>query len=427
MRRWREAGGQASSEYVALVALVAVVLMLAAGLTSGGVGGAVLAGVQRGLCQVADVRCPRPERPRDVLDACPLERSVGTEQLGTTIAVVRLGTGGTLTLEHLSDGRTTVTLAYGGDGGLEVGVGARMRLGRHVGGARVTAGAGGAWSSGRSWTFADADAARAFVDRYGRKATIGGQLLDGARSYCSLLCDVIGWRPHAELPEPDETYVEAGAAGRLTASFGLAQGSLGAGALLGRRLRRDGSSTWYVKLDAEATAGLALPVAGLDAGAQGEVVLGYELDPARRPVALHVSLSGALTAAASARLPAGRAGAHAVHGGGALAELDAELDLRVPANRAVAEALLAALADPAALASVPPLVQGLGARIARSAQLDRRVYVVRRSADGVGASVGLGAKLDGAFDRTTSALELIDAETRLPGLPFLPRDDCRPV
>ena len=39
----------------------------------------------------------------------------------------------------------------------------------------------------------------------------------------------------------------------------------------------------------------------------------------------------------------------------------------------------------------------------------------------------LGGKLGGAFARTHDGMRLLTAETRLPGLPFLPRDDCRPA
>ncbi|MGB2712387.1 MAG: hypothetical protein WBC33_12835, partial [Conexibacter sp.] len=60
MYRLRSARGQATGEYVALVALVAVVLVLAAGLTSGGIGGQLLGALQRGLCRVAGQTCPRP-------------------------------------------------------------------------------------------------------------------------------------------------------------------------------------------------------------------------------------------------------------------------------------------------------------------------------------------------------------------------------
>jgi len=419
-------GGQATSEYVALVALVAIALALAAGLTSGGVGGHVLAGLERGLCQVADVRCPAPEQPRDELDPCPVERRDADEQLGGTITIVRLGRSGALSLVHESDGRATVTLSQGNDAGFEAGAGARLRLGSRTLGGRITAGAGVVWASGRSWRFADVAAAQRFVDRYGSKATIGGQLVDRVRSTCSLLCDAIGWRPHAELPEPDDVYAEAGLDGQLTAAFGSGHGTLAAGALLGRRDARDGSTTWYVKLDAQATAGLALPHFGVAAGAEGEAVLGYEVDAARRPRALHVSVAGALSGAAELSLGRDHVTA-AGAGGGAVVELDATLDLRTPANREAAAALLDALGSPAAVAAIPSRALALGRRIAHDALLERRTYVVRSNAGGVGAGIGLGARLDGAFDRTTTVLDLVAAETRLPGLPFLPRDDCRPA
>jgi len=426
MRWWRNAAGQATSEYVALVALVAVVLTLAAGLTSGGVGGQVLAGLQRGLCHVADVRCPHPERPRDQLDPCPVERRDEDEQLGGTITVIRLGRSGTLSLMQGSDGRATVTLSHGNDAGLEAGAGARLRLGSRTLGGRITAGAGVVWASGRSWRFPDVAAAQRFIDRYGSKATIGGQLVDRVRSTCSLLCDAVGWRPHAELPEPDEVYDEGGFAGQLTAAFGPAHGSLAAGALLGHRRARDGGSTWYVQLDAQAATGLALPHVGLDASADGEVVLGYELDAARHPRALHMNVAGALSADAQLSL-GGTHTAAAAEGRGRLVELDATLDLRDSANRAAAAGLLDALGNPAAITTILARARALGRRIGQDARIDRRTYVVRSDATGVGAGVGLGAKLDGAFEQTTTVLRLVGAETRLPGLPFLPRDDCRPA
>ncbi|HEX7291442.1 MAG TPA: hypothetical protein VF250_09980 [Conexibacter sp.] len=423
MERWREAAGQATSEYVALVALVALTLALAAGLTAGGLGGQLLAGLQRGLCNVADVRCPGPQRPRDELDPCPANRREREEQAGGTIAVVRLGRSGTLDLVYASDGSASVTLSQGTDVGLEASAGARVRLGSRTLGGHATAGGGVVWASGRSWHFPDDASARRFIDEYGSKATIGGQLVDEARSACSLLCDAIGWRPHAELPEPDERYAEGGLASRLTAAFGSAQGSLAAGAMLGRRRVRDGSTTWYVRLGAQATAGLALPGAGLGADIDGEAVLGYELDAARRPRALHVSVSGTLSAAAELAL--GRARASAAAGGGAMVELDATLDLHDAANRVAAAGVLDGLESSAALVGLPARARALGKRIAQDAQIDRRTYVVRRDATGVGAGAGLGVKIDGGFERTTTVLHLVDAETRLPGLPFLPRDDCR--
>ncbi|MGB2711227.1 MAG: hypothetical protein WBC33_06885, partial [Conexibacter sp.] len=108
---------------------------------------------------------------------------------------------------------------------------------------------------------------------------------------------------------------------------------------------------------------------------------------------------------------------------GRVVELDATLDLREPANHAAVRRLLAALRDPRHLGR---RIRALGVRIARGAQLDRRIYALRTDAAGVGAKGGAGVELGGAFERTTRALRLLSAETRLPGLPFLPRDDCRP-
>ena len=413
MRRWREDSGQATSEYVARRALVGVALTLAAGLTAGGVGGQVLAGLQRGLCRVTGTSCPRVAPPPADLDPCPLVRLERAEQLGTTLALLHLGTRGALSVVRGSDGRVTVTLAHGSDAGLEAGVGARLRIGGRSLGGSATAGAGVTWTSGRSWTFPDLAAAQGFVETYGRKATIRGQLVDGVRSRCSVLCDAIGWRPHAQLPAPDEVFAEAGPAGALTAAFGLAHATLDVPALLGRQQRRDGGRTWYLRLDPSVTGALALPSTAPFAAAGAQALLAYEVDARGRPRSLRASLAGTVAA--------GGIG-HSRSGGGRVLELDATLDLREPADRAAAAALLEALGDPRAL---PARARALGARFARRGQLDRRTYAVRRTADGLGAGIGLGARLDGALDRTTDELRLLSAETHLPGLPFLPRDDCR--
>ena len=173
MKRWRGADGQASAEYVALVALVAVALALAAGLSSGGVGGQVLAGLQRGLCVVARTGCPHREPPRADLDPCPVERRTRVEQLGTTIAVLRLGSGGTLSAVRASDGRVTVTLAHGNDVGVEVGVGARLPVGGRTLGGSVRAAAGIGWIRALL-DLPDAREARRFVVAYGARRRSAG-------------------------------------------------------------------------------------------------------------------------------------------------------------------------------------------------------------------------------------------------------------
>ena len=447
--------GQAASEYVALIALVACTLVALVGLTSGGLGSSVLAGLQRGLCAVAQTRCPRTLAERDRLAPCPLERRVREERLSETIASIRLGSSGTLTAVRGSDGRVAVTLADGSAAGVEVGVGARFALGRSRG-AGARAGAALTWGSGRTWTFPDAASAARFVARHGDKATMRGKLVDELRSACSLLCDAVGWRPHPQLPEPDEVHVEGGALATLTGAFGLDAGG-DASALLGRRVRRDGETTWYLRLSARASARLGLPGAEAATAGGGQALLSYRLAADGRPLALGIHLAGDATralalagrgragvgaaggagrGAAGGARPAGAAGGPGGARGGAVGgagkaaasdggavELEATLDLSDPGDRAAAADLLDALAgDPRAL---PRRAVALGTRIAAHGQVDLRRYALRGDATQLGGSLALGIAVGGAFERTTKGLRLVAAVTRLPGLPFLPRDDCR--
>jgi hypothetical protein len=424
MQRWTEVRGQATSEYVALVALVGVALALAAGLTSGGLGSHVLAGLQRGLCRVAGSSCPPLQAPRADLAPCPLERTTSTEALDGAFELVRLGRSGTLLAVRMSDGRVAVTLADSRSAGGEVAVGLRVALGSRRGG-EASAGLAASVGSGRTWLLPSAEAARAFVARYGSKATIGGKAVDVVRSGCSLLCDAIGWRPHPELPPPDEWYVGHGAVAHAQASLGAAALQASGSGVLGARLRRDGSSTWFLKLDASAGADIALGPATLGAGGGRQAALSYTLDARRRPVSLvvHTVARGG----ARVGLNGERSGAQAQLGGARtlVTELDATLDLHDSRNRAAAVRFLATLRDPLSLGELPRRAVALREQIARAGVVDRRTYALQSSAFELGAKVALGAQLGGGFARSTEGMRLLTAETRLPGLPFLPRDDCR--
>jgi hypothetical protein len=427
MERWRAAHGQASGEYVALVALVAVVLALAAGLTSGGVGGAVLAGLQQGLCRVAGTACPAPRPSRPDLAPCPVETTTTTESLDGAFDFVQLGRDGTLTAVRTSDGRVAVTLAHGTTIGGQIGLGLRVAAGQERG-AEATAGLTASVASGRTWTLPDAAAARAFIDRYGSKATIGGQAVDLLRSRCSILCDAVGWRPHAKLPPPDERYMSHGGAVDLAASYGPASAQLSGSALLGSRLRRDGSSTWYLQLDAEGGADVAAGAIVGSVGAAGEAVVSYTLDAHRRPLELNLQTTVRTSAGGALHGEKGerdRASAELGADAGLLVERSATLDLRDPQNRAAAAAFLAALRDPLAPGELRRSATAVHERIAQSGIVDRRTYVLSSSAFALGATVALGAELGGGFERKHEGMRLLSAETRLPGLPFLPRDDCR--
>lgn len=424
MERLSDPRGQASSEYVALVALVGLMLALAAGLTSGGVGGQVLAGLQRGLCRVADVRCPPVQPAAADLAPCPLERTTSAESLTGALEVVDLGRSGTLSAVRGSDGRVTVTLADGATAGGRAGVGLRLGLGRRVG-AEATAGLAASVASGRSWTLPDVATARAFVDRYGAKTTIGGKAVDAVRSGCSVLCDAIGWRPHAELPPPDEAYTSRGGEGHLEASIGAASLQATADGLLGTRRRRDGSSTSFLQFDNRLGAVLDVGVATLGARGNAEVVLSYTVDARGRPAEL--VLGSVVRAGPDGALRVSRGG-HSLGAGAAevvLTELEAKLNLRDPRNRDAARELMEAMRHPFAAGELSSRLGAVRQRIARTGVVDRRTYALTSTAFSLGATVALGGRLGGMFERTSEEMRLLSAETRLPGLPFLPRDDCR--
>ncbi len=419
MRRWSDPRGQATTEYMALVALVAVVLALAAGLTSGGVGGQVLAGLQRGVCAVSGAICPRPEPPGPDLAPCPVERTTRSESLDGAFDVVRLGKRGTLAAVRTSDGRVTITLADGASGG--VGLMFGVELG---GGERridATAEISARVESGRSWTLPSQAAADAFIGRYGAKATIGGQAVDLLRSGCSILCDAVGWRPHPKLPSPDEQYVGGGAVARLQASLRPATLKSSAGALLGARRRRDGGSTWFLQLDVDAALDVALGAARVRPNGQRQAVVSYTLDPHGRPVQLVVHTVG--RGGARAALRATRDGGDG--GGQVVTELDATLDLRDARNAVAAQAFVAALRDPLATGRLLRAAAAVRERIAQTGAVDRRTYALTSSRVELGAEGGVGVQLGADFEHMHEGMRLLSAETRLPGLPFLPRDDCR--
>lgn len=432
MRRLRGERGQATSEYVALLALVAVVLLALAGISASGIGSGVLAGLQRGICVVAPGPCPAIVALTDDLAPCPVAKQVKEERLSETIASVKLGTSGTLSVVRGSDGSAVVTLSDGSSVGGELGAGAGLAIGERVLGAQRRLTAEVVWSTGRSWRFADTAAAERFVERYGGKATMAGQLADEVRSTCSLLCDALGWNPHAKLPPADEQHDEGGAVAALTGAFGLGGASIPldarAGAVVGRTRTRSGPTTWYLRLDAAATAQLRLPASELSAAVAGEAVLSYTLDRDGRPLALGVQAAaegGGRAALAGAvrrgRLRRGSGSGDDARGG--VVELAATLDLTDPANREAAAGLLAALQGTGP--SIASQAAALGRRIATGAQVDVRAYRQRTSARQVGAQVALGLAVGGSWGRSTKGLELVYAATRLPGLPFLTRDDCR--
>ena len=117
--------GQATIDYVALIAVLAVVLAAAAALAAGGgpgVANAVLGQVRHALCIVTGRAC-RTERRLP----CVIASERDARHVAVTILLVRLDGDRYVLRETMSDGTVRLTLAHRGGAGVELGVGARVK------------------------------------------------------------------------------------------------------------------------------------------------------------------------------------------------------------------------------------------------------------------------------------------------------------
>src|SRR6185436_5114362 len=188
-----------------------------------------------------------------------------------------------------------------------------------------------------------------------------------------------GWRPHAQLPPPDERFWSDGATASIEASFGAGSLHASGGRLLGLRVQRDGATTVFIRVDSAIGAGLGSSTAALRAGEQRAVVVSFAMDAHRRPTSLVVHTVTRDDARASLRGTHGRASAGAGAGGGLLTELDATLDLRDRRSSAAAVAFVAALRNPPAPGELKTRVAALREQVARAGIVDRRTYALTTS------------------------------------------------
>src|SRR4051812_13392930 len=122
--------GQASVEYLGVVALVSALLAAAAvpALAGRDLGGAVVAGVRRALCVAGRGDCDIDRRP------CIVASHIVQDEASVDLLVVRLGGRAVALREDRSDGTVAVTYVRDGGGGLDltVGGGGRLRLGQRA-------------------------------------------------------------------------------------------------------------------------------------------------------------------------------------------------------------------------------------------------------------------------------------------------------
>lgn len=423
--------GQASADYVALLALVAVVVLAGAGVVVSGrdLPVAVAGALRHGVCVVSGAICSPGEARRAGLDPCVTGGRENSEALSARVLVVRLENGNVLQVEELSDGTSTVSFVDGWKGGAELGAG--------LGATFAARGAGGAglglgFASGRTWRFSSAAARDAFLARFAGKETLTGEavgLADGLLDHVGLSV-----RDDVHRPAPLATFVEGGSWADLGTSAEVLGAGVGAGIEGGQVLghKREGErTTWYVKVSGSGTGRLGAVVASARGRLTGDLVLELERDGTRftqlrvraaaawatgavPPFGPAVDLDG--IAERLGRLPDDRRGASGR--GGLLGELTIGLDLRDPRNR---DAVLAAFGSATEARRLQGLAE-LGRRLDADGDVDLRAYRTqdRRVA---GQQIDL-VKVGGGYERAERTRVLSGAWSLRDGGRLRVREDC---
>jgi hypothetical protein len=396
------AAGQASLEWLAVVALVATLLAVGAALAQAGyVGRRVTREMARAICVVGAGDCARDREP------CVVGAHGGGQAMTVDIVILRLGEDTFGLVERRSDGTFAVTVERGGTAG--VGASEGLGAGFSLGGVDVSVGG---------------EVAASLVARLGRGRTwIVGSAAEAQR----LLEDQDG------APEPDVTSGDGSLTSSAEASLGVtaladvdvAQGGLTFDRQAGWSVdRRTGHRTVYVQASWATTASAGgRGVLGLSGGEESYAV---ELDRTGRPVDLRVIAAGRF--GGSRDLPAVAqpvAGLLAAGDGDDRAyEVTSHLDLTDATNLAAARDLLNAIAARRATAAPS---QALRRRIAERGTVEARILAERSRTDGGSFHVNLHTfELGGRAEVRQRSQQLLAATSRGLDGQWLPRTDCVP-
>jgi len=243
----RTQSGQAATEYLGVLAVVAIVIVLTGTVAMvAGLPRAVVDTVKLGLCIVGGDVC----RPADAaalgLGPCVTGAEDHTRSTALSILFVKVGGGQQWSVEERSDGTFVVTASDGQSFGATAGAGLHLGSAFHVGvDGTVTAG----FNRGRAWVLPDRAAVEDLFAAVESRFDLGKKLPE-----------LLGL-----LPPATQRFTEG--RGGAEASLGLVLGDdrhetmalqqdLEAEAVLGRSTGRDGR-TWYLKVGGEAAGALS--------------------------------------------------------------------------------------------------------------------------------------------------------------------------
>jgi hypothetical protein len=395
--------GQATIDYVALIAVMAVLLTVALGITSGaapGIVNAVAGQIRHALCVVGGGPCPQLS-PKP----CTVASRRDARHYALSLVVVRVDHDRYVLREQMSDGTVRLTVARSGALGAEVAAGGRANVtvrGRTVGmtdEARV--GAQGVLTSGQVYVARDEREAAAFI----RAIRDGGDPPAPAR----------------------EVFYEGGLRGLTTigvgnAAAGAALRGLGGALAGGRRDERTGDVTLSVNAGGSGWGAVTVALGGPVAIGDRTVTLALTLDRARRPAELSLTASGTLAGGAAlppglSRALGGRASAMSADGRGQRLELGARLNLRDPL---VVAAWQRFRDDPGS----GDAIRALGTAIRDRSYLDVRTYRTTSTSSGASAGIGQVVQAGGEYEHTIEDSRLVAASSRPAGGLWEQRSDC---
>lgn len=384
------AAGQASLEYVGLLALVATafaVVAPAAGLA--GVPAQVSQVVRTGVCIVGGDICRASDAAAAGLRPCTLSDERRGGGAAVTILSVRLGGDHQWLVARRSDGSVAVAKVAREDVGASGGLGYELgplKLGvEGEAGLRVAAGVG--------WEFPDAAEARRFLEaaHYGLSGATARWPAAWRSGEAGLA--VSGWGGlGAVLTGEDGTSLNGPSAG-LEVSTKTA---------FGARIAR-GSTTVYLRTETAGGRPTGVLDGLLDVGAIGPVVAEYTRDRSGpRELAFRVTTKGAR--------------------GNEVVETVARMDLRIPANREAAARLLRHRAPwpPAVFADLREAIR----HTVRTGTVERSVYAVEDGSKSfeVAGRLGVEMGLEAGYSKVDRRLVAAGAWTA--GSRERAREDC---
>jgi hypothetical protein len=367
-RRWGGEAGQGSVEWVGIVALVAVLLGVGAGVAQAGfLGRRVTREMARAYCLVSHGDCRRDQEP------CVVGSASDGGGWSASVLVFRIGHDRLALVEQRSDGTYAVTLEGAWKGGVEASGGTHAKLNLKgmdfTAGAEVTASLLARLGDGRTWIVPSLDAARAVIAAGG--APRGPDVTYSDRAWLSSLGVSLG---------TDAFGGEASA----TAAEGKATSEQHWGTSTDHRT---GHRTTSIHASWTAQGSLLGDVLGASAGHDGDVIA-VEADADGRPLDLRITTTGAF--GGSQDLPAvvqPVAGLLATADAeGRRYEVTAHLDLTDAGNLAAARGLLDAIAGKHARSTPSAALRRL---LTEHGTIEARVLAERASSDGDGGQLAV--------------------------------------